>query len=164
MMDEKTHVQVRIDKVMAAINAALHPTDEDIEQTQLIQAVQSHRSMILDIASMAYSNKPGDPKLLEAISSLLTQLEKSVRDDRKERAKKKENEDNKVSFKQMVDALQSLSTGELKLPSFAPGQPTFLDPNVPLSQLADIGRIKDKELDMGAISVDFEGEIVKPSV
>lgn len=164
MMNEPTPIQTRIDAVMQAINSALHPTDEDIEQKQLVQAIQSHRSMILDIASSAYSNKPGDPKLLEAISSLLTQLEKSVRDDRKERAKKSEQEDNKVSFKQMVEALRQLGTGEIKLPTFSSKQMMFLDPNVSLSEIGDLGRIKEKELDMGSISVDFDGQEMKPAI
>lgn len=161
MINSDKLIDEKINEVMTSIQKALNPNDEDAEQKSLIDAIQQHRTLILDISSLAFSKKPGDPKLLEAISSLLAQMEKSVRDNRKESQKKKDAEDNKVSFRQMVDALQSLSSGDIILPTFSNNR-VFLDPNVSLTQVApDLGKIKDAEIEMGQQMLDFDGQPVK---
>lgn len=158
--DLKQDNDKRIKTVIENIQKALRPNDEDPEQKGLIQAIQEHRQLILDIASNAYICKPGDPKFLEALSTLISQMEKTVRDDRKERMKKQEQEDNKVSFRQMVDALKSLATGELDIPTFGDTD-MILDPSKSLNLLGDVGKIRPDEIVTGHVMLNFEGEEIK---
>ena len=65
--------------------------EDDPNEDCVVQAVQRYRSMLLDYATIAYLNKPKDSKLLEGVTTLVGQLEKSIRDNRKEKSKDKEN-------------------------------------------------------------------------
>ncbi len=151
----------RIKGVLEGIQSALRSKEEDPEQNTLIEAIQAHRSVILDIASNAYMHRPNDPKLLEALSSLIGQLEKSVRDDRKERQKKQDSEDNKVAFRQMVEALGSLASGDIQLPTFS-GVGIFMDPlGNKEGESQTFADIKPGELTGGIIGLDFDGNSVK---
>lgn len=153
-----------IDKEIQEVvnNIALAIGDEsDEDQSSLILAVQQHRKVLLNLASRAYINKPTSSAMLEAITSLTSQIEKSVRDNRKEKLKKSELQDNKVNFKQMVEALNQLSTGEITVPVF--GNANFaLDPSVSLlTGVIGVSKIKPDELTIGTHTLDFDGNVIK---
>lgn len=134
---------------------------EDPQQRNFVKTLQKHRRMILEISSKAYIFKPGNPKLLEAINSILTSMEKSVRDDRKEKFKKDEANENKITLRQMVDGLNKLSMGEIKLPSFV-GTDFLMDPTKSLMSLdPSMKRIRESELSTGMQILDFDGNVVK---
>lgn len=133
----------------------------DPTQTNFIKALQKHRRMILDVSSKAFILKPNNPKLLDAINSVLTAMEKSVRDDRKEKFKKDESEQNKITLRQMVEGLNKLRLGEIKLPSF--GIDNFIMDNTKsLTEVdPDMKKINPEELVTGMQILDFDGNVVK---
>lgn len=143
----------KVQGILDSIQNAIKPNEEDQEQKTLVEAIQAHRAMIIEVATTAYVARSHDPKMLEALSSLLSQLEKSVRDDRKEKAKLQDQQDNKLAFRQVVELLGNMSTGSIKVPDF--GGALNFDP---LGDLDDSEfKIKDAELSVGHISLDFEG-------
>lgn len=151
-------LDTEIKKVLAGLQTVqAKGTDDDPEQVTFIKVIQEYRATLLKIASLAYMNKKGDPKLLEAVATLVTQMEKSVRDDRKERAKKDEHLDNKASFTQMVEALRNLAVGDIKVPQYDNG--LFLDPTQPIFTEQGEDRIRPAELTSGHQQLDFNGEL-----
>lgn len=92
---------------------------------------------------------------------MLAQMEKTIRDDRKEKAKKKENENNALGFSQLMEALGNISSGNIKLPSFDM-KDFILDPSKPLIDEEDksMEPIKLEELEQGNKLVDLDGEPV----
>lgn len=158
-IEPENPLDTEIKKVLAGLQTVTAINDEnDPDKVTMVQVIQNYRATLLKIASMAYMNKKGDPKLLEAVATLVTQMEKSVRDDRKERAKKDEHLDNRASFTQMVEALKSLSTGNLSIPQYDSG--LFLDPTQMIIDPDDksIDRIRDAELTSGHQQLDFNGQ------
>ncbi|EBV8434065.1 hypothetical protein NFI00_000158 [Salmonella enterica] len=146
-----------VTKVLLNIQQQLARTDEDVDQTYLVDALQQHRSLILNYATMSFVKKPNNPKMLEAVTTLVAQLEKAVRDDRKERAKKKDSEDNKLSFNQMLEAMKQISSGEINIPTFKMDS-FMLDPTQSLMTICEgIKPINQEELEMGNQLVDLEG-------
>ncbi|QZA70729.1 hypothetical protein AH04_256 [Erwinia phage AH04] len=104
-----------INEIQLILNAG-HSVDNE---KSLLNIVQKQRKLILDIATTTFLNKPNNPKLMDSINTLLGQMEKSVRDDRKERLRDRELEDNKASFATFVNALNEVSAGRLVMPTFA---------------------------------------------
>lgn len=150
--------QVR--SVLLNIQQNLARRDDDQDQNYLVEALQEHRTMLLNYATLTYLNRPKDPKLLEAVTGLVAQIEKAVRDDRKERLKKKENEDNKLSFNQMMEAMKQISAGEIVIPKFEMTH-FLLDPSKSLLELNnEIKPIKPEELDQGNTLVDLDGNVM----
>lgn len=147
-----------VERVMLLLAEANQQDENDPAQKNLTGAIQKYREMLLNIATRSYLEKPGNPKLLEGLISLLGQIDKSVRDDRKEEAKKVEREDNKVSFNQMVEAMKMITNGTLAAPSWGDA-PTWLDASDSDIDLSDI-KIKDAELDLGRIQLDLDGNVV----
>lgn len=104
-----------INEIQLILNAG-HSVDNE---KSLLNIVQKQRKLILDIATTTFLNKPNNPKLMDSINTLLGQMEKSVRDDRKERLRDRELEDNKANFATFVNALNEVSAGRLVMPTFA---------------------------------------------
>lgn len=159
-VDDKDDGLENVRSALLDIQQAVIRQEEDPEQNTLAETVQKYRSMLLNFATLAYLEKPRDAKMLEAVSSLVAQIEKSVRDDRKEKAKKQENDDNRLSFNQMLEAMQNISSGTIKLPTFEVDS-FFLDPSRSLLELSeDIKPIKPEELTFGNGLVDLDGNAI----
>ena len=141
------------DALISNINAILKKDQNSETENELINLVQKQRTLLLDIATQTYISKPSNCKLLDSINTLIGQLEKSVRDDRKEKAKAKEMEDNKTSFAAFVNALNEVANGKLVIPNYG-DMGIILDPLKPVTQLDSETMIKAEELAQGLIVVD----------
>lgn len=141
------------DVLISNINAILKKDQNSETENELINLVQKQRTLLLDIATQTYISKPSNCKLLDSINTLIGQLEKSVRDDRKEKAKAKEMEDNKTSFAAFVNALNEVANGKLVIPNYG-DMGIILDPLKPVTQLDSETMIKAEELAQGLIVVD----------
>lgn len=115
------------DELIAQIQKILSGGHSTEGEHTLLNIVQKQRGLILDIATQTFISKPNNPKLLDSINTILAQMEKSVRDDRKERLKDRELEDNKANFATFVNALNEVTAGRLVLPTFE-SVPLALDP------------------------------------
>lgn len=145
--------------IMEKMRKALEANPEDQDQTKLVTLIQENRALLLQYAMSQYLLNPKSASLLEGVTSLIGQMEKTVRDDRKERTKKNEAENNIVSFNQMLDAMKSISSGKIIVPAFDMSD-FILDPGKSLLTSPDIAPIKPDELVMGNGLVDLEGEAV----
>lgn len=141
------------DVLISNINAILKKDQNTETENELINLVQKQRTLLLDIATQTYISKPSNCKLLDSINTLIGQLEKSVRDSRKEVQKAKEMEDNKTSFAAFVNALNEVANGKLVIPNYG-DMGIILDPLKPVTQLNSETQIKPEELDQGLIIVD----------
>lgn len=141
------------DVLISNINAILKKDQNAETENELINLVQKQRTLLLDIATQTYISKPSNCKLLDSINTLIGQLEKSVRDSRKEVQKAKEMEDNKTSFAAFVNALNEVANGKLVIPNYG-DMGIILDPLKPVTQLNPETQIKPEELDQGLIIVD----------
>lgn len=147
----------RMKETLDALKRALTGTEEDVDQIELVKMVQKNRAFVLEYAMSAYLDNPKNGTLLEGVASLLTQIEKVVRDDRKERMKKKESEDNVISFNQMMEAVNNINNGTINLPKFDLGH-FILDPNKPLNgDKQFFNPINEHELSQGIQQLDFDG-------
>ena len=143
--------------VIENLRVAMMGTEEDLDQETLVKVVQTSRSFLLQYAMQAYLDNPKNAGLLEGVTQIIAQIEKTVRDDRKERAKKKDSEGNRVSFNQMLEALQGIQKGSINLPVFEFTQ-FILDPSMPLIADADLtSSINPAELVMGVMLADIDG-------
>lgn len=141
------------DVLISNINAILKKDQNSETENELINLVQKQRTLLLDIATQTYISKPSNCKLLDSINTLIGQLEKSVRDNRKELQKAKEMEDNKTSFAAFVNALNEVANGKLVIPNYG-DMGIILDPLKPVTQLDSETMIKAEELAQGLIIVD----------
>jgi hypothetical protein len=141
------------DVLISNINAILKKDQNSETENELINLVQKQRTLLLDIATQTYISKPSNCKLLDSINTLIGQLEKSVRDDKKEKARAKEMEDNKTSFAAFVNALNEVANGKLVIPNYG-DMGIILDPLKPVTQLDSETMIKVEELAQGLIVVD----------
>ncbi|UYE93564.1 hypothetical protein [Shewanella phage FishSpeaker] len=155
-----TPEQIRELEVITAleqIRNTIEQNEEDPEQKSLITAVQHNKYVLLNYAMMAYQRNPTNPKMLESITSLLAQIEKTVRDDRKEKARAKEKEDDKLTFNQMMEAMKQISSGQIQLPTFNIGS-FLLDPTKSLlGNAPGVNPISPAELEQGNSLVDING-------
>lgn len=134
--DERLKQEKDKDAYIAEIQAVLNgPMDKDGENA-LIISLQKHRNLLLDMATQAYIKKPNSSSLLDSINTLLGTIERTIRDDRKERMKDRELEDNKASFASFVNALTEVSAGRLVLPNYG-DQAMILDPMRPIIDLSE---------------------------
>lgn len=148
-----------VETILMALKKAIEGTEEDVDQTALVKVIQDNRAFVLEYAMQAYLDNPKNAHLLEGVTSIIAQIEKTVRDDRKERMKKKENENNQVAFSQMLEAMKSISSGAIALPVF--DQTDFiLDPTKSLLDLVNVAPIKPEELVQGNEIVDLDGQPV----
>ena len=141
------------DVLISNINAILKKDQNSETENELINLVQKQRTLLLDIATQTYISKPSNCKLLDSINTLIGQLEKSVRDSRKEVLKNKELESNKANFASFVNALNEVAAGKLEIPNYG-DMGIILDPLKPVTQLNSETQIKPEELDQGLIIVD----------
>lgn len=128
--ENKLPQEIEKEKLISDIQTILNGEHSVDSEKSLLNIVQKQRKLILDIATSTFINKPNNPKLMDSINTLLGQMEKSVRDDRKERLKDRELEDNKANFATFVSALNEVTAGRLVMPTFA-------DFNMPLDPFAD---------------------------
>jgi hypothetical protein len=151
------------DEVAEAMNSlrkALVLDLEDEDQNKLVDAIQQNRALLLNYAMQQYLAKPTSASLLEGVSSLIGHMEKTVRDNRKEKAKKKEGETNVLAFNEMLEAMKTISSGVISLPVFDMSG-YLLDPTKSLlDPTADIAPIKPGELVQGMQLVDIDGNAV----
>lgn len=160
-VDQKRKIdEENLHEVLSLLAATLDPTEEDKEQVSFVVALQKNRKFLLEYAMQDYMIKPS-PAKLETITSLLGAMEKVIRDDRKERAKKQENQDNVVSFKQMLDAMSMIKQGTIALPVFDLSN-FMLDPNQSvIAGETGIKPIGEAELVQGMVTLDLDGKVVK---
>ncbi|UVD32187.1 hypothetical protein [Vibrio phage phiKT1028] len=131
--------------------------EEDPSQRNLVSTIQQLRGLILDNATAAYLKRPNDPKLLDALNSLVGALEKSVRDDRKEAERSKDKEENRASFNQLIEAMQQMNNNTLPVPSWGEGS-FLINMDAELEELLDDQpKIREDELVQGVIPLDFDG-------
>lgn len=145
--------------IMDKIREALKGNLEDTDQKGLVTLIQENRALLLQYAMSQYLLNPKSASLLEGVTSLIGQMEKTVRDDRKERTKAKDAENNIVSFNQMLDAMKAISAGKIDLPSFDMSD-FILDPGKSLIKDDTIAPIKKEELVQGNAVVDIDGNTV----
>ncbi|MNG46972.1 hypothetical protein D3C79_48390 [compost metagenome] len=145
-----------LNEVLALLQQTLTPTEEDQEQVSFVTALQKNRQFLLQYAMKAYMEKPGSASLLEGVTSLLAHMEKAIRDDRKERMKKQENQDNKLSFNQMLEAMSMIKTGAIQIPIFDVSS-FMLDPSVSLTDGLDVKPINEAELVQGNQIISIDG-------
>jgi len=117
--ENKLPQEAEKEKLIADIQTILNGEHSVDSEKSLLNIVQKQRKLILDIATSTFIKKPNNPKLMDSINTLLGQMEKSVRDDRKERLKDRELEDNKANFATFVSALNEVTAGRLVMPTFA---------------------------------------------
>ena len=154
----KFEPSLEVQGMIQALQQGMNGNLDDIDQEQLIKALQNNRSHILQFALQAYINNPKSASLLEGVNALLGQIEKTVRDDRKERAKKRESEGNRLVFSQMLEAMDKIASGSVNMPSFEFTQ-FILDPSKPLVNPDSFKNdIKPDELVQGIALVTIEGE------
>jgi len=150
----------QVTDIMEALRKTLVRDPNDEKQVTLVDTLQQSRALLFQYAIQQYVGNPKSASLLEGIVSLIGHMEKAVRDDRKEKAKEKENENNIVSFNQMVEAMKSISAGKIALPVFDM-KAFILDPTKSLLPTnAVIPPIKPEELAQGNQIVDIEGNPV----
>lgn len=140
-------------ELITSINLILNKGDHQDVNNELLDHLSKYRTLLLDTATLAYISKPGNSKLLDSISTIIAQLEKNVRENRKEKAKAKELEDNKTSFAAFVNALNEVANGKLVIPNYG-DMGIILDPLKPVTQLNSETMIRPEELDQGLIVVD----------
>ena len=146
--------------IIERLRKALEDNPEDIDQTKLVTLIQENRTLLLQHAMGQYLQSPKSATLLEGVTSLIGQMEKTVRDDRKERAKKKDAETNVVSFNEMLDAMKSIATGQIMIPHFDMSD-FILDPGKSLLTQADVAPIKPEELVQGNGLIDLNGDAIE---
>lgn len=143
------------DDFIAEINAILAKPDSKESENELIKMLTNQRTLLLDVAMHTYISKPSNCKLLDSINTLIGQLEKTVRDDRKERLKDRELEDNRANFSTFVSALNEITAGKLVLPNYG-DQAFILDPLKPIHELSYDERIKEGETTQGRMEIDAD--------
>ena len=118
---------------------------------ELVLYLQKQRSLILELMLENFMNRP-DPKMGDSLNTLMGQMEKSVRDDRKESIKAKEMETSRETFALFAKSLSAVMDGSLVIPDFGPTS-LLLDPMKPLLDQTE-AKIKPEELVMGNVLVD----------
>lgn len=145
--------------IMERMRKALQENPEDVDQKELVKVIQENRAHILQYAMGQYLQNPKSASLLEGVTSLIGQMEGAVRNDRKERAKKQDQENNVISFNQMLDAMKGISNGQIVIPHFDMSD-FILDPGKSLLTQADVDPIKPEELVQGNELIDIDGNAV----
>lgn len=151
----------QVEQILLMMKQALVKDLEDDKQTRLVDAVQASRQMLLQYAMQQYLSNPKSASLLEGVTSLIAHIEKTVRDDRKEKAKEKEGESNVIHFNQMLEAMKLISANKVVVPAFNVSA-FILDPNKSLIPQGnpEIAPIKPEELVQGNAIVNIDGETV----
>lgn len=154
-VDNKLVQEKEKEVILKQLQEALNKGNDKESQNEVINLVNQHRRLLLDIATVSYLNKPGNAKLLDSINTILSQIEKSVRDDRKEKMKDKELEDNKVSFANFVSALSEITAGKISMPNYgSEGLPFNVDFKLMEGEDDPDMEIKDEELSQGRQVID----------
>lgn len=136
---------------------AMVGSEDDPDQNALVKVIQRNRAFLLEYALSAYIDNPKNAKLLEGVTQIIAQIEKVVRDDRKEALKKKDQDNNKVGFNQMMEALQNISNGSVRMPTFNFSD-FILDPTKSIiAEHSKMDPISEQELLQGNSLIDMDG-------
>lgn len=163
-VDERLQKEKEKDELIAQLQEILDAGHSVSNENSLINIVQRQRKLLMDIATQTFINKPNNPKLLDSINTILAQMEKTVRDDRKERLRDRELEDNKANFATFANALTEIAAGRLVMPTYG-DMAIVLDPMAPVITFDDDpdSEIKEEEwlqgrqiLDSNEIKESFE--------
>lgn len=139
------------------LRSAMIGSEDDPDQNALVKVIQRNRAFLLEYALSAYIDNPKNAKLLEGVTQIIAQIEKVVRDDRKEALKKKDQDNNKVGFNQMMEALQNISNGSVRMPTFNFND-FILDPGKSIiANHPKMDPIGEQELLQGNSLIDLEG-------
>lgn len=153
-VDDRLKHEKDKDELIAKIQEILNGGHSVDNENSVLKIIQKQRTLLMDIATTAYINKPNNSKLLDSINTINAQIEKSIRDDRKERLKDRELEDNKANFATFVNALSEISSGRIVMPNYGE-HCLVLDPLAPIYQDEDPdNEIKDEELYLGRQILD----------
>lgn len=142
------------DVLLGDLQKILNKGNDKETESELLNAIQQHRRLLLDVAMETFMKKPGNSKLMDSINTLLGQMDKKVRDDRKEKLKDRELEDNKATFGMFVSALNEIAAGKLTLPNYG-DQALILDPMKTFYELGRNEEIRDGELEQGRTELDL---------
>lgn len=119
----------------------------------LINYLQKQRSMLIEIMVNNFINRPC-AKMADALNTTLAQMEKSVRDDRKETDRAKELQTSKETWDLFTKSLTAVMDGQLKVPTFGKIG-LVLDPLK--NEIDDFeDEIKDSELSQGIEKLDIK--------
>lgn len=153
--DNRTQLDIDKENLIKKINEILNDENSVEKENELINAVQKQRALLLDIATTTFLHKPNNPKLLDAINSVIAGIEKTIRDNRKEKLKDRELEDNKTNFGKFVNALNEISNGKVNIPTYE-NLPFILDPLKPVIDIDSNSslEITEGELTQGREYVD----------
>lgn len=150
----------KMGKVLEELRIAMTGTEEDIDQEALVKMVQKNRAFLLEYAMSAYLDNPRNGELLGSVTSIIAAIEKTVREDRKERTKKKDSENNKMAFNQMLEAMEKIQNGGIKMPVFDMSD-FILDPSKSLVAAdSTMAPIQEGELVQGMQTVGIDGEAI----
>lgn len=119
----------------------------------LINYIQKQRTLLIEIMLDNFMKRP-NPKMADSMNTLLAQMEKSVRDDRKEAVKAKEMETSKETFELFSKSLNAVIDGRIHIPTFGE-QSLLLDPLKPLIAPSD-AKFKPGEFQLGRQEIDIK--------
>lgn len=125
---------------------------------KLVNYIQKQRSLLIEIMIGNFMKRP-DPKMADAMNTLLGQMEKSVRDDRKEALKAKEMETSKETFELFSKSLNAVIDGRIHIPTFGK-QSLLLDPLKPLIAPEE-AKFKPGEFAIGPQTIDTKSIEIK---
>lgn len=145
----KTKVKDCIKDIQSIFDAGYSPENG----AKLVSYIQRQRSLLAEVMLRKFVDKP-DPKMADAMNTLFGQMEKSVRDDRKEIVQGKQMETSRETFELFSKTLRAVTEGELKIPDFG-SQSLMLDPMQPLMDEKE-ARIRPGELITGRQAVDIK--------
>lgn len=149
------------------IRPQVHPDDESVlvklktivskgygiqSGAELVACLQQQRATMLEILMEAFRKKPS-PGMTEAVNIIMTQMEKSIRDDRKEALKSKELETTQEMFELFSRSLNEVINGNVVLPTY--GQEAF-NLNPTLSFTGEEESFAPEELQMGIEIIDIK--------
>lgn len=143
----KTRAKECVKEIQSIFEAGYSPENGN----RLVSYIQRQRSLLAEVMLRKFVEKP-DPKMADAMNTLLGQMEKSVRDDRKEIMQGKQMETSRETFELFSKTLGAVIDGQIKMPDFGT-QSLMLDPMQPLMSETE-AKIKPGELIVGRHVID----------
>lgn len=161
LLSKENTLSLRTEEFIEQLQSFITVKEEDVDQKKLIEFVQHNRSLLLEGAMRTYALNPKNFELLKVINPLLDSIEKSVREERKERFKNKALETTGASFKDLLESLKHLNEGSFPKTNKSINV-GILDPNISILEPADkIKPITEYELKQGVEKLDTEGNVIK---
>lgn len=161
ILSKENTASVRAEELIDKLQGFISVREEDIDQKKLVEFVQHNRGMLLESAMRSYLLNPKNFDLLRAITPLLDSMEKSVREERKERFKNKELEQTGATFKDLLESLKHLNMDSFPKTNKSINM-GILNPDISVLETSDkIKPITDYELKQGIERLDKDGEVIK---